>query len=144
MANTAAQLLNLLTANADYNYYSQQLIFWSNKYEANAAKLEEQNKYEAKWENAFGDGMDVDKNINFKNFHKAKGTEWTEAQADAYAHAKVWQWDEELQLELADNDIEYDSMKTMFETLMEKKQSEKEADKQGLATAAQETGLIQS
>ena len=63
MANTAALLGNLLCTNADINFYTQQQIYWSNKYEANAAKLSKQVKYEEKWENAFDDAMDTEKEL---------------------------------------------------------------------------------
>lgn len=39
MANTAALLGNLLNTNADINFYTQQQIFWSAKYEANSANF---------------------------------------------------------------------------------------------------------
>ena len=45
MANTAALLGTLLNTKADINYYTQQQIYWSGKYEANSAKLEKQVKY---------------------------------------------------------------------------------------------------
>ena len=53
MANTAALLGTLLNTNADINYYTQQQIFWSGKYEANSAKLEKQVKYEEKMGKCF-------------------------------------------------------------------------------------------
>ena len=46
MSNTSALLGNLLTINADINYYTQQQIFWNGKYEANIAKLEQHVKLE--------------------------------------------------------------------------------------------------
>ncbi len=144
MANTAAQLGNLLAVNADINFYTQMQLFWAHKCEANQEKLQKQIKYEEKWENAYDDGMDSEKKIDFKGFHKDKGVEWTEAQADAYAHAKVSQYDEELSMELFELDIEYDTMKTMYDTMLEELRAQKDADKQAVSTAAQDTGLLQS
>ena len=144
MANTAAQLGNLLAVNADINFYTQMQLFWTHKYEANQEKLQKQITYEEKWENAYDDGMDSEKKIDFKGFHKDKGVEWSEAQADAYAHAKVSQYDEELSMELFELDIEYDTMKKMYDTMLEELRAQKDADKQAVSTAAQDTGLLQS
>jgi len=144
MSNTAALLGTLLNTNADINYYTQQQIYWSNKYEANAAKLAEQTKAEEKWEKAFDEGKDADKKIDSCGYVKEKGQVFDDATADAYAHAKVKEYNEELKLELADLDIEYDTMKTMYETLLEKLRADEEGEKQATATAAQDTGLLQS
>ena len=146
MSNTAALLGTLLNTNADINYYVQQQIYWSNKYEANAAKLAEQVKFENQWEKAYDDAQDVDKACKVGNkVWKEKGADpLSDAMADAYAHAKVTQYDEELKLELSDLDIEYDTMKTMYETLLEKLRADQEGEQQATSNAAQDTGLLQS
>ena len=145
MANTAALLGNLLNTNADINYYTQQSIFWNAKYEANSAKLEKQVKYEQKWESAYDDAKNEDKECKIgNNTWKAKNQTLSDKLADEYAHAKVKQYDEELSLELADLDIEYDTMKTMYDTMLEELRAQKEAEKTALSTAAQDTGLLQS
>ncbi len=143
MANTAALLGNLLNTNADINYYTQQSIFWNAKMEANSAKLEKQVKYEEKWQNAFDSAIDNTKEL------KAGGVivqaeNRNEVIADAYAHAKVKQYDEELSLELADLDIEYDTMVTMYDTMLEQLRAQQESEKTATSTAAQDTGLLQS
>lgn len=143
MSNTAALLGNLLCTNADINYYTQQSIFWNAKYEANMAKLEEQVKYEEKWENAFDSAIDNTKDLTVKGITVKKGNQCEEL-ADAYAHAKVKQYNEELSLELADLDIEYDTMKTMYDTLLEEMRAKQESEKTATSTAAQDTGLLQS
>lgn len=145
MANTAAQLGNLLSVNADINYYTQQSIYWNAKYEANQAKLDKQVSYEQKWESAFDDAQNTDKKCQVgTKVWKEKDVVLSDAQADAYAHAKVRQYDEELSLELSELDIEYDTMKTMYDTLLEELRAQKDADKQAVSTAAQDTGLLQS
>ncbi len=143
MANTAALLGNLLNTNADINYYTQQSIFWNAKMEANSAKLEKQVKYEEKWQNAFDSAIDNTKEL------KAGGVivqaeNRNEVIADAYAHAKVKQYDEELSLELADLDIEYDTMVTMYDAMLEQLRAQQESEKTATSTAAQDTGLLQS
>ena len=143
MANTAALLGNLLNTNADINYYTQQSIFWNAKYEANSAKLEKQVKYETKWESAFDSAIDNTSEMHAGNVKVGKGNK-NEMLADAYAHAKVSKYNEELSLELADLDIEYDSMKTMYDTMLEELRAQKESEKSATSTAAQDTGLLQS
>ena len=64
--------------------------------------------------------------------------------ADKYAHAKVKQYNKELSLELADLDIEYCTMKTMYDTMLEELRAQKESEKSATSTAAQDTGLLQS
>ena len=143
MANTAALLGNLLNTNADINYYTQQSVFWNAKYEANSAKLEKQVKYETKWESAFDSAIDNTSEMHAGNVKVGKGNK-NEMLADAYAHAKVSKYNEELSLELADLDIEYDSMKTMYDTMLEELRAQKESEKSATSTAAQDTGLLQS
>lgn len=141
MANTAALLGNLLCTNADINYYTQQSIYWNAKYEANMAKLEEQVKYEEKWQGAFDSAIDNTKTLTARGVTVNEGNK-CEDLADAYAHAKVHQYNEELSLELADLDIEYDTMKTMYDTLLEELRAKQESEKTATSTAAQDTGLL--
>ena len=143
MANTAALLGTLLNTNADINYYTQQQIFWSGKYEANSAKLEKQVKYEEKWESAFDSAIDNTKELNVGGVRVAEGNK-NEMIADAYAHAKVKQYNEELSLELAEMDVEYDTMQTMYESRLEQLRAQKEGQKTATTSAAQDTGLLQS
>ncbi len=143
MSNTAALLGNLLCTNADINYYTQQSVYWNAKYEANMAKLEEQVKYEEKWENAFDSAIDNTKSLKAGGITVKEGNKCEDI-ADAYAHAKVKQYDEELSLELANYDIEYDTIKTMYDTLLEELRAKQESEKTATSTAAQDTGLLQS
>lgn len=143
MANTAALLGNLLNTNADINYYTQQSIFWNAKYEANSEKLQKQVKYEDKWQSQFDSAIDNTKDLNCGGVTVSTGNQ-NEMIADAYAHAKVKQYDEELSLELADLDIEYDTMKTMYDTMLEELRAQQESEKTATSTAAQDTGLLQS
>ena len=144
MANTAALLGNLLCTNADINFYTQQQIYWANKYEANAAKLSKQVKYEEKWVNAYDDALDPEKSISFNGIDLKKGemTNRTEAIAEQYAEYKVEEYDEVYSLELADLDIEYDTMKCMYDTLLEEMRAQQESEKSATSSAAQDTGLL--
>ena len=145
MANTAALLGNYLTTKADINFYTQESIKWKAKYEANSAKLKKQVNYEQKWQDAFDDAQNADKTCKIGNTTwKEKDKVLSDADADAYAHAKVKQYDEELSLELAELDMEYDTMKTMYDTLLEEMRAQAESEKTATSTAAQDTGLLQS
>jgi len=141
MANTAASLGSLLCTNADLNYYTQQLTYWSNKYEANAAKLGEQVKYEEKWEDAFDDAIGNTKQLKAGDVVVGEDNQ-CENLADRYAHAKVKHYDKDLSLEFADLDIEYDTMKTMFETIIEIERAQQQSEKELVSKNAAETGLI--
>ena len=141
MAPTAALLGTLLTTNADINYYTQQQIYWNAKYEANLAKLNEQVKYHEKWEGAFDSAIDNTKDLTAGGVRVAANNK-NEAYAEAYADAKVKHYEEELSLELADLDIEYDTMKCMYDTLLEQMRAKKESEKTATSTAAQDTGLL--
>ena len=143
MANTAALLGTLLNTNADINYYTQQQIFWSGKYEANSAKLSKQVKYEEKWQSAFDSAIDNTKDYTAGGVTVKAGNQ-NEQIADAYAHAKVKQYNEELSLELAELDVEYDTMQTMYESMLEQLRAQQEGQKSATSTAAQDTGLLQS
>lgn len=143
MANTAALLGNLLNTNADINYYTQQSIFWNAKYEANQAKLEKQVKYEQKWEDAFDSAIDNTKDLKLGKITVKSGNT-NEMIAGQYADKKVSQYNEELSESLADLDIEYDTMKTMYDTMLESLRAQKDSEKQATSTAAQDTGLLQS
>ena len=142
--SSAAQLGNLLNVTADLNYYTLMLNQWSAKYEANSEKLQQQVKYEEKFIDKVEDAMDPDKQIKCSFGNKEKGEVWGEVKAEQYGHFAVKQYDEALSLELAELDIEYDTMKTMYEALVTQLQAEKDADKQSTATAMQDTHLLQS
>lgn len=143
MANVAALLSQYLNTKADINYYNTVLMDWTRKYEANQEKLEKQVKYEENWEKAFDSAMNNDQVRSCSGIVVQKNNE-NEKLADAYAHAKVYQYDAELSEELAELDIEYDTMKTMYETLLESLRAQAEGEKNATSTAAQDTGLLQS
>ncbi len=142
MSNTAALLGNLLAINADINYYTQQSIYWNSKYEGVSAKLEEQVKYEEKWEKAYDDAIGNDKEKRCGSITVAIDNQNTSI-ADAYAHAKVKQFNEELLEELEDLDIDYDTMRQTMDTMLEELRAQKESAKTATSTAAQDTGLLQ-
>ena len=173
MANTAALLGSLLNTNADINYYTQQQIFWANKQEANAKKLQAQVSSEDKWEQAYDSCYYADDATEIKigatTYHTkeviksssvAQTAGWGTFTAQrrnaaghdlgsaagraalAYANAKAQEYDQELSIELAELDVEYDTMKCMYETLLETMRAQKDQEANATSTAAQDTCLL--
>ena len=145
MASTSAALLGLLGTQGDINYYTVQLKLWSDKYDSNLKQLEKQQKYETAWNNEYDKAMDGTRTSELKmNGYVFLGKEQagSEYQARQWADYKVEQYDEEVLLELEEKDMEYDSMKTMYEALLETLRAEEEGEKQLVSTDAQDTGLL--
>ena len=142
MAATAALLGTLLCTNADITFYTQQQIFWANKYEANAAKLGEQQTLEEKYWDAYDDCYyaEEDKKVKINGTPQENNNE---AAAIAYADYKVKNFDEELLNELMELDIQYGIMKDMYETQLEALRAQQESEKTAVSNAAQDTCLIQ-
>ena len=144
MSATAAQLLNYLNCKAQYNEYINQQIFWTRQYDNNSAKLSKYTKYEEDWENAFDDYMDPEKTCthNGVTWAEKDSTPRYEYMAEQYADVVVEHRDEEMFLELQDRDMEYDSIKTMYDTMITKLEADLVAYKEELATSAGETELL--
>lgn len=149
MGATSASLGSLLCTQADINYYTQQLSLWNAKYEGNLSKLEQQVKYETQWVSAYDKAMDESRTSALK--YDACGLSGTigkeqaaasEAIAEAYAYTKVDEYNIELSMELADLDIEYDTMKCMYETLLTELQAKEDSEKTLVQQNAQDTGLL--
>ena len=140
---TAASLAHLLGIENDINFYTQQQIYWSNKYESNQAKLSQQIKLEEKWTMAYDDAQDIDKTCKIGNTQwKGKDEVLSDAMAEEYANAKVTHYDAEMKLELEELDMEYDTMKCMYETMLEELRANKDGAKQLVSTNAQDTHEI--
>ena len=142
MAATAALLGTLLCTNADITYYTQQQIFWANKYEANAAKLQDWTKKQEDWHEEHDDLYygEKDKTIG--------GTTYkcnNESAAIDYANVKIGKdinTINSMEEELSALDIEYETMKLMYETQLEALRAQQESEKTATSTAAQDTGLL--
>ena len=144
MAATAAALAGLLTTNADINYYTQQSIFWNAKYEANLAQLQIQQKEEDAWEKAYDDAFYAEEGHE-KKFRNGKIViRENDYAARQYAKEKARKYNEETLMELADKDIEYDTMKCMYDTMLETLRAKQESQKTLTSSSAQDTGLLQS
>ena len=143
--STSSDLSALLGIQADLSFNTLQLSRISKKYEAIHKQLDKMTNYEEKWEKAFEDAQDVDKTCKIGNkTWKEKDQVLSDKMADAYAHAKVKEFDENILIDLTEKDMEYDAIKTMLEASITELQAEKESWKQQTATDAQDTHLLQS
>ncbi len=143
--STSSDLSALLGIQADLSFNTLQLSRISKKYEAIHKQLDKMTNYEEKWEKAFEDAQDVDKTCKIGNkTWKEKDQVLSDKMADAYAHAKVKEFDEDILIDLTEKDMEYDAIKTMLEASITELQAEKESWKQQTATDAQDTHLLQS
>ena len=141
MAATAALLGTLLSKNADRTYYIQQQIFWANKYEANAAKLGEQQSLEEKYWDAYDKCYYAEDEKEVKIGSQVFANN-CECSAIEYANLKVKNFNKELLDELMELDIQYGIMKDMYETQLEALNAERESLESATSRAAQETGLL--
>ena len=144
MADTAAYLGTLLSTNEKIAECTRAQMYWSQKLDLNMTKLKDQQKYETKWNSAYDSAMDSGRTKDLKCGSVVAKVDCCEAEAARYANAKSPKFDQELLDEYTDLDVEYDSMKTMYETLLEKLRADKEAQKELTSNAAQDTGLMQS
>ena len=138
-----ASLATILRIQADLSFNTRALDNLTLEMDANTAKLEDQQKWEKKWETAFDNAQDEDKTCKIGNTTwKEKGEVLDDRRADAYAHAKVKKYNEELLDELTELDMEYDSRKTMLEASITELQAEKDSWKQQASTEFQDTHLL--
>ena len=138
-----ASLATLLRIQTDISYNTRQLDNLTLEMDANKAKLEEQEKWYNKWEKAFDDAQDEDKTCKIGNTTwKEKGVVLSDAKADAYAHAKVKKYDEDLLDELTELDMDYDSRKTILEATLTELNAEKDSWKQETSTELSDTHVL--
>ena len=138
-----ASLATLLRIQTDISYHTRQLDNLTLEMDANKAKLEEQEKWYNKWEKAFDDAQDEDKTCKIGNTTwKEKGVVLSDAKADAYAHAKVKKYDEDLLDELTELDMDYDSRKTILEATLTELNAEKDSWKQETSTELSDTHVL--
>ena len=141
MANVAMDLGNYLCTKYEISYYTRQSIIWNQKYEDNLEQLEKQTNYEQKHVEAYDkcyyaeDGKEV--KIGGRVYAHSN-----ECEAIAYADKKVHQYDEDLAIELAALDVDYEAMKNMMDTKLQVLRAREESEKNNLGDSTQDTCLI--
>lgn len=143
MASTAMSLGTLLCTNREIAYYTQESIRWNNLYEGNLDKLEEQVRYEEKHCEAYDKCYYAEDDKKVKRNGKTYENN-NECVALQYADEVVRQYNEELKNELAELDVEYDTMKTMLDTKLETLRARQEAEKSLVQQNSQNTELVNS
>jgi prefoldin subunit 5 len=142
MAPTAASLSKLLQIKMAISFNTMQLSRVSTQYEAIHKSLDKMTRYEDKYLDAIDKAQDTDATINKAGFKKDKGEVWSDAKAEAYAHAVVKQYDENILIELGEEDMNFEALKTTLETSLTELNAEKEAWAQQTSQSASDTGLL--
>ena len=141
MSITAAAMSQLLTLTQERNFYQMQQIYWSNEHTAMSAKVAQYSKLEKKWEDYYNKAMGNTSEINSGGFHIQKDNQ-NEALAEQYANAMCAEYDEETKIELSNQEVEYESMQQMYETLLEETNARIEQQKELVSENAKDTGLL--
>ena len=142
--STAANLQHLLQIRASIAYYTKESISANSQYEANSEKLSKMQTAEEKWYDAYEDAYGNTRELKAKGGIVVKENNTIEATQILYADAKVSDYDEYILEDLEDKDIDYDTVKTMLDTLLEELRAQEETAKQATSQDAQDTGMLQS
>ena len=144
--STAASLASLLQKKSDLNYYTQQQIWYANKHEDSSAKVARYVKYEEQWEKEYDKARDESRSskITIGGVEYDKECDVGDELAEQYAYEKVQHRDEEILLEVTEEDMEYDSMQEMYNTLCEELRAEVDNIKNLTSQNAQDTHLLGS
>jgi len=147
MANTSAILAQLLALKTQENIYTMDQIRWATKYESNAERLSDQEGYRDKWETKYDDAYSAEPDKELKaggRTFMGSNTAGNAGRSKDYAYAAVPKYDPDAYDHYANLDIQYDTIKTTYETILEELSAEKEALQGKLSEAAGDTGLLDS
>ena len=114
MGIVAAELGQLLALKADIAFLTLKQIYASNKLTNIQAQLTKEQKYETEWQKAYDKCFDAEEGKEIEGFANND-----EAAATRYANFKVVDYDPARLAELSEKDIEYDTMKTMYDTMLQ-------------------------
>ncbi len=149
MADVSALLAQYLSVKAQVSYNQLQSTRWSELHSAMSAKLSKQTKAEEQWNNASDAVVDGQgsKKITGKNGETISRNDDTpvsnvETKAIAYANWKVPEYDPEKLDEYAELDMQYDTMQTTYDTLLEQLNAQAESLKTTLGNATKDTGML--
>ena len=141
MSTTAESMSQLLTLTQERAYYQMQQIYWSNEHTAMSAKVSQYSKLEKKWEKYYNEAIGNTSEINSGGFKIEKDNQ-NELIAEQYADAMVEEYDEETMIELSAQEVEYESMQQMYETLLEETNARIEQQRELVSENAKDTGLL--
>ena len=146
MANTSAILAQLLAVKTQENIYTMDSIRWNAKYDANAERMSDQQGYQDKWEQKYDSAYSASDEQTLKaggRSYSGSVLGGNAARSRAFANACVPKYDSDACAHYEALDIQYDTIKSTYETMLEELKAEKESLQSKLSEAAKDTGLIE-
>ncbi|MCD8378049.1 MAG: hypothetical protein LUB59_04585 [Candidatus Gastranaerophilales bacterium] len=150
----AGLLAQYLAVKNQISYNQLQDTRWNDLATAMSKKLSEQENYQEKWDDssmALYDDWGGSKTYTAKGttfYDPAKGTKGQsysqELAAEYYAYAKVPKYDPDKLDEYTELDMEYSTMVSMYDTLIEELNAQAESLKETISTESQDTHLLGS
>lgn len=137
---TSALLGSLLSEKANLAFYTVEQVKWSEKYAGIQKKVAAEEKKQAAYEKAYDAAMNNNKELKAGGI-TVSANNINERIAEQYALAKS-DFDEAAYKELVDLDTEYDTMNTLYATMIEQSKSKIKSLESATSQAAQSTEII--
>ena len=137
---TSPLLGSLLSEKANLAFYTVEQVKWSEKYAGIQKKVAAEEKKQAAYEKAYDAAMNNDKELKAGGI-TVSANNINERIAEQYALAKS-DFDESAYEELVELDTEYDTMNTLYATMIEQSKSKIKALESATSQAAQSTEII--
>ena len=137
---TSPLLGSLLSEKANLAFYTVEQVKWSEKYAGIQKKVAAEEKKQAAYEKAYDAAMNNDKELKAGGI-TVSANNINERIAEQYALAKS-DFDESAYEELVELDTEYDTMNTLYATMIEQSKSKIKSLESATPQAAQSTEII--
>ncbi len=137
---TSPLLGSLLSEKANLAFYTVEQVKWSEKYAGIQKKVAAEEKKQAAYEKAYDAAMNNDKELKAGGI-TVSANNINERIAEQYAIAKS-DFDESAYEELVELDTEYDTMNTLYATMIEQSKSKIKSLESATSQAAQSTEII--
>ena len=137
---TSPLLGSLLSEKANLAFYTVEQVKWSEKYAGIQKKVAAEEKKQAAYEKAYDAAMNNDKELKAGGI-TVSANNINERIAEQYAIAKS-DFDESAYEELVELDTEYDTMNTLYATMIEQSKSKIKSLETATSQAAQSTEII--
>ena len=137
---TSPLLGSLLSEKANLAFYTVEQVKWSEKYAGIQKKVSAEEKKQAAYEKAYDASMNNDKELKAGGI-TVSANNINERIAEQYAIAKS-DFDESAYEELVELDTEYDTMNTLYDTMIEQSKSKIKSLESATSQAAQSTEII--
>ena len=137
---TSPLLGSLLSEKANLAFYTVEQVKWSEKYAGIQKKVAAEEKKQAAYEKAYDAAMNNDKELKAGGI-TVSANNINERIAEQYAIEKS-DFDESAYEELVELDTEYDTMNTLYATMIEQSKSKIKSLESATSQAAQSTEII--